>query len=219
MSSQLEIVDLSVRTANIQDVPEVVRVHLDAFPDFFLTRLGPVFLNLMYAAIVQDKFSVFVVAELDSKMIGFSAGAGQQKSQVKRMAFRNFLSLFSAVLPSLIRSPIKISYHLICKILSRDGHPEIPVNGILLRSIAVGKAALGTGAATKLIYEFENIARNKKYRSVFLTTDANDNDRVNRFYSKNGYSIESSFIQKPNRVMNFYKKCLLVKNINSPEGD
>lgn len=199
---------LVVRTASTKDLDAIVSIHLEAFPGFFLTSLGSRFLCLMYQAFAEDPNSVFVSIADKGKIVGFVVGAGQQGSQVRRMAFRKAPRLALAVAPALLKNPLNIASHLLRQLFSLDGHPVIDADALVLRSIAVASSSLGTGAASQLLQAFEREVAERGYKSIFLTTDAVGNDRVKLFYQKAGYSIETSFVQKPSRLMNLYKKTL-----------
>jgi hypothetical protein len=85
------------------DVPDVVRVHLTAFPGFFLSFLGPRFLSLYYDECVKQE-EIASVAIVQGQLAGFvmkcPAGAFYS-GLVKRRALR-----FAAVaLPAVIRQP------------------------------------------------------------------------------------------------------------------
>jgi Acetyltransferase (GNAT) family len=198
-----------IRTACTQDIDPVVAIHMEAFPGFFLTKLGPKFLKLMYEAFLQDEVSVFAVAVINGSVIGFATGAAQQGTQVQRMAGKRVFRLAQAILPALCRSPFVIAKHLFVKLFAIDGHPTIDADSVILRSIAVTNNSLGTGAAVELLRFFEKQVNNSGFHSVSLTTDAVANDRVNSFYIKAGYIVKSHFTQKPDRLMILYQKKLV----------
>lgn len=201
---------LDTRTACVEDLHAVVAIHMEAFPGFFLTRLGPAFLKLMYEAFLQDDSSVFAIVANTGKgeILGFATGAALQGTQVRRMAGKRVFRLTLAILPAMCKSPYAIAKHLFYKLFAMDGHPSVKANSVILRSIAVAHKSLGTGAAVELLRFFENKVRDGGFGSVTLTTDATANERVNNFYQKAGYFVRSQFIQKPNRLMNLYEKNL-----------
>lgn len=199
-------VGLETRTVNIQDLDTVVSIHMQAFPGFFLTRLGSKFLKLMYEAFAQDDASVFVIVAKAGAVVGFATGAAQQNTQVRRMAGKRAVRLALAIFPALCKSPIEIAKHLFYKLFSMDGHPTVDADSVILRSIAVSNVSLGTGAAVELLRFFECKVKEGGYRSVTLTTDAAANERVNNFYHKAGYFVKTQFVQNPNRLMNLYQK-------------
>lgn len=200
------LVRLETRIVNIQDLDTVVSIHMQAFPGFFLTRLGSKFLKLMYEAFAQDDASVFVIVANAGAVVGFATGAAQQNTQVRRMAGKRAIRLALAIFPALCKSPFEIAKHLFYKLFSMDGHPTVDANSVILRSIAVSNISLGTGAAVELLRFFECKVKEGGYGSVTLTTDAAANERVNNFYHKAGYFVKTQFVQNPNRLMNLYQK-------------
>ena len=51
-----------VRIASADDVADIVRIHREAFPGFFLTSLGPRFLELMYREYMRHPCGIVLVA-------------------------------------------------------------------------------------------------------------------------------------------------------------
>jgi ribosomal protein S18 acetylase RimI-like enzyme len=197
---------LDARAASIQDLDAVVAIHMEAFPGFFLTRLGSKFLKLMYEAFAQDEASVFAIVANDGDVVGFATGAAQQGTQVRRMAGKRAFRLALAIFPALCKSPFEIVKHLFYKLFAMDGHPSVEADSVILRSIAVANKSLGTGAAVELLRFFESKVKEGGFSSVTLTTDATANERVNNFYHKAGYLVKCQFTQKPDRLMNLYQK-------------
>ena len=59
----------------------------------------------------------------------------------------------------------------------------------------------GLGIGKKLLSEFENQIAAKGINIMTLTTDADFNDSVLKFYKKSGYSVYYDFETFPNRKM------------------
>ena len=70
-----------------------------------------------------------------------------------------------------------------------------------LLSIGVSPDQTGFGIGQSLLVEFENQVREKGINSITLTTDADSNDSVLRFYKKSGYTVYYDFETFPNRKM------------------
>jgi hypothetical protein len=68
---------LSIKRMASADVSAVVQVHLDSFPGFFLTFLGPTFLRELYVATLADSSGISFVAEDGNGICGFVAGTAQ----------------------------------------------------------------------------------------------------------------------------------------------
>jgi hypothetical protein len=73
-----------------------------------------------------------------------------------------------------------------------------------LLSICVDPINTEKGNGTLLLSKFEEIAFEFS-DLISLTTDADGNDAVNSFYTKNGYKLQNSFFQG-RRKMNYYIK-------------
>ena len=73
-----------------------------------------------------------------------------------------------------------------------------------LFSIGVLPELQGTGAGKKLVLAFLDEAMKRGCNRVFLTTDRDNNDSVNQFYSKLGFSIERQYVTPEGRRMNEY---------------
>jgi ribosomal protein S18 acetylase RimI-like enzyme len=55
-----------------------------------------------------------------------------------------------------------------------------------------------------LVNAFINEVKKRGGKGVFLTTDAQNNDKVNRFYQNIGFTLESSYATPEGRKMNRY---------------
>ena len=75
----------------------------------------------------------------------------------------------------------------------------------LLMSIAVDPEAQAGGIGAALVQAFLTECQKRGLSSVHLTTDHYENDRVNRFYSKLGFTVSRVFTTPQGRVMNDYR--------------
>jgi len=62
--------DTKILPLTNQDIEEVVDVHMRAFPDFFLTFLGPGFLKEFYKSFLYDDQGIGFVAIENSRILG-----------------------------------------------------------------------------------------------------------------------------------------------------
>ena len=67
-------VGLHIRLLRYNDIFEAIVIHQAAFPDFFLTFLGPVFLKLLYRFYIQGKTEIALAAEHDGKIVATLLG-------------------------------------------------------------------------------------------------------------------------------------------------
>lgn len=185
------------------DVANVVRTHIDAFPSFFLTFLGAPFLRELYCAILEDPTGIVRVAvQPDQRLAGFAAGTVEPSGMYRRWlkqrwwrfafaAARPFLS-HPRILPRLVRAftmPRQTS-----------GSP----GDANLMSLAVSPQNQGMGVGQRLVVDFLEECRRRGARRVSLTADAAENERVNMFYNQCGLRLEKSFVTPEKRVMNEY---------------
>lgn|ERR1700682_4423437 len=199
---------VSVRRMETRDVAAVVRVHLRSFPGFFLSFLGPSFLRQLYLGIVEDPSGIaFVTDSTDGDTVvgvgGFVAGTDQPEGFYRRLLQRRWwhFGLASAV-PALRRPRIVPRLLRALTMPRRSG--EHGADSALLMSIAVEPAGQGTGAGAALVEAFLDEARRRGRERVVLTTDAADNDAVNRFYLQRGFSIVRTLATPEGRQMNEY---------------
>ncbi len=197
-----------IRIAEATDLEQIVDVHIAAFPNFFLTLLGHRFLKAMYRAFLLTSGSAFVVSETDGNIDGFAVGLLASSDPDWYAALRFFPSFALALIIALITNPIVIIHRIVAKFISDKERVSIPSNAMILRSIGVRPENQGRGTAKNLIVIFEKIAKTRNATSVALTTDADNNDRAIRFYSKLGYEPVQKFRQSKSRSM-----LLLIKNL------
>ena len=58
---------------NNRELQEIVKVHIDAFPNFFLTSLGDDLLFELYRSFLEVKNSGIYMAKIDNNIVGFIA--------------------------------------------------------------------------------------------------------------------------------------------------
>ncbi len=192
----------TVRQATIQDLPKIAKIHSEAFPGFFLTTLGIRFLAVMYKAFLMNPSSIFVVHESESgDLNGFAVGAMQSENKDRKMAMKMLPQFIWAVLPALFSHPIVVFKRLTARFFQTGEAPFIPSDAAVLRSIGVQPVARGGGLASSLLVAFEEVSKNRGAKQVYLTTDADNNERAQRFYEKNGYIFVEAYRQDSDRQM------------------
>ena len=68
--------DISVNELNTTEkaiIHSIAKLHILAFPEFFLTQLGVRFLETLYRGYVEDEDSGIIVAEEKGEIVGFIA--------------------------------------------------------------------------------------------------------------------------------------------------
>lgn len=193
-----------IRPGRRDELPGIVGIHLEAFPKFFLSFLGPRFLNLMYGGILADPGGVLHVAEEDHRLLGFVAGVERQAGFYRRLIKRHKWAFAAAALGALRRRP-SIAPRL-WRALRRPGEARQAAAEACLMSIAVSPQEAGRGLGRQLVLAFDQTLRERGLAAYCLTTDAKDNDRTNRFYAGLGFRLARTFRTPEGRVMNEYVK-------------
>jgi ribosomal protein S18 acetylase RimI-like enzyme len=187
------------------DVAAVANVHLRAFEGFFLTSLGRRFLRTLYAETLDDPGGILVVAKRGGEVVGFVAGYRSERQfyrRLKKKPVRLVLSLLGPMLrrPRLALDIVKRFRH---QTVAAEAHEH---GSAYLSSIGVQPEASGLGIGVRLLQEFCTAAAQRGYAAVYLTTDADHNNRANRFYARAGFVIDDAFEAVDGRRMNLYRR-------------
>ena len=75
-------------------VHEVVNLHILRFQNFVLTSLGNDFLNVLYAAILEQLDRIAYVYDQNNRVIGFVLGVDNLSGLYLRIIRQNFLNFF-----------------------------------------------------------------------------------------------------------------------------
>lgn len=198
-----------LRLAVITDVESISRLHTEAFDGFFLTMLGPRFLRHLYSAFIAENNGCCLVAEDESgKVVGFVAGTSAPEKFFSEIRKKNLMKFAFAATPGLLKNPLFVVRKCIVA-LTYKGEPVSELAGAaLLSSLAVHPSTAGQGVGADLVNEFCKQVKVAGNSSVYLTTDADENDRVNRFYERCGFGLRDSFTRPGNRIMNRWVKSL-----------
>jgi GNAT superfamily N-acetyltransferase len=185
-------------------LPSAVEVHLRAFPGFFLSFLGPRFLRLFYGSFLEDEAGIgFTAMDNENRLLGVVVGPLSPEGYFKRLIKRRWWAFFLASLTAIIKKPSTIR-RLFRALFYRGEAPESDRPRSLLSSIAVSPDAQGLGVGGSLVRAWCEEAEQRGSTGAFLTTDADDNEAVNRFYQKLGWEIETTFVTPEGRRMNRY---------------
>lgn len=186
-----------------QHVDQVVSVHVASFPGFFLSFLGPQFLSIFYSAVSSAPEGIaFVYLNEAGIPSGFVAGTSNPRGFYSRLLMRHWFRFAMAAIPSVLRKPSIVS-----RVARAVFHPsDNPVGDDVagLFSIGVLPELQGTGAGKKLMQAFLEEAKYRRCKRVVLTTDQDNNDAVNAFYVRHGFSVERRFVTPEGRKMNEY---------------
>lgn len=193
--------DVIIRKAEIEDVDSIVRIHQDAFSDFFLTSLGVDFLSLYYSTFIQSNKGVVYCAVKDDHVVGFSAcsyvSKGFNGSLIKSNLIKYGLESFR-----LLFSKPKAIVRLAKNMNKESNDAAIMDDGLYaeLYSIAIDPALQGGGVGRFLLTTTEADVKEHNSR-ISLTTDYYNNEKTLAFYNALGYKEYYEFITYPERKM------------------
>jgi GNAT superfamily N-acetyltransferase len=165
--------------------------------------LGEPFLREFYRSFVASPDALSVVIEASSgEVVGVAVGTTHADGFFRRILIRRWWAFALAAIGFVARHPAQAPRVL--RAVAYRGTVAVPTQGALLSSIfASPRAPAGTGR--QLLAAFVEEARTAGAKAVYLTTDAEDNDRVNRFYASAGWQLAGTFRTREGRAMNCYQ--------------
>jgi len=191
--------ELKIKSMKPSHLKEIVLIHQQAFPGFFMTLLGSYFLESYYATVLKYGKSICLVYEDSGRNIcGFAVGF-INPNEFYAMFKSNALVFFIPVLCGLFRRP-----YLVLRILNsvlRLKKIDLEICDVVsceLSSIGVSKKGLGIGK--RLLYRFIDLGFASGAEEICLTTDSEDNEEVIRFYKAAGF-VKSEFETRGSRKM------------------
>lgn len=195
-----------IRELRKEDSKMIAKLHVLAFPNFFLTSLGIRFLNTFYEKTLKSKNGLGVGVFKDDKIIAFAVGSNQIRGFYKSLVSSDGLSLLIAALPALVFKP-KSVLRIIKNIIGSDKGFQ-PNDGAWLLSICTDPHYQGVGISQQCLLGFEKLCLGKSIEKIWLTTDNQENERANLFYKKMNYQLKNTFSNSNKRKMNLYTKTL-----------
>jgi GNAT superfamily N-acetyltransferase len=195
---------ISVREARPSDVAALAALHVESFKGFFLSRLGPRFVGELYRGFVESPDAVCVVAFQNADVVGIAAGPIDPRVFFRRLLLKRGYRFALAALPVLARHPWEVGQRLLGALLYRGEAPPRYACAALLSTICVHPSSQGTGVARVLLERFCAVAATGGARYAYLTTDRDDNQSVNAFYVRAGFSLTAEVRRSGGRIMNCY---------------
>ena len=191
---------ITVQEAKKHDIDAIVRIHEQAFPSFFLTKLGSAFLRLYYKSVMDHSDGVLLVCKKDDVPIGLCAGTVLSAGFNKRLIKANFFQYGIESLKLLFSKP-KSLIRLMKNMSKEDS--SVGDNGEYaeLLSIAVDPTVQRSGAGKTMLLDLENEIKKKGGEKLSLTTDFENNEKAIGFYKSLGYNEWYDFTTYPNRRM------------------
>ena len=192
----------SIRPMQHLDVLAVVDIHIQAFQGFFLSFLGPRFLQELYSAIIADPSGIAFTFHEDDNLLGFVVGTDQPSGFYRRLLRRRWWRFALASFMPLLKNPTIIPR--LFRAFSMPQQGDAGKECGTLMSIAVLPEAQGNGVGKELVGAFLQEASRRKLKQVNLTTDKLNNDAVNLFYQRLGFKCIRSLVTPEGREMNEY---------------
>ena len=193
--------EASIGKATLSDIDGIVKIHQEAFKDFFLTSLGEDFLKLYYSTFLNSKEGVVYCAKKRDTVVGFSATSYVSHGFNSQLIKENILKYGLMALKLLFSQPKSVLR--LAKNLNKESKcDDIKDDGKYaeLYSIAVSPDCQGEGIGRFLLTVTE--AGVKDHNSeMSLTTDYYNNEKTIAFYKGLGYKNLYEFITYPNRKM------------------
>lgn len=192
---------------NNRELQEIVKVHIDAFPNFFLTSLGDDLLFELYRSFLEVKNSGIYIAKIDNNIVGFIAFTERSILIYYNILKRHFLSFFLKLFKRFLKNPIsffKLIYIFKKKLFSKKEKDKKNSKKIRVESIAVKPNYSNRGVGKELIDFLKGNIDFKKFDFIELETDAKNNEKTNYFYQKNNFIKIEEITTDENRIMNIY---------------
>lgn len=187
-------------------ISAAVELHLKSFPDFFLSYLGPRFLTEYYLAFLQPGAVAVMALNEVNTLVGLAVGTCEPQGFYGRLVKARWLRFAMAASTAALRRPFIIP-RLFRALRYRGGAGGGNLgNRALLNQIAVSPDFQGAGIGGQLLIAWMDCAASKGVIGFYLTTDAKENDQVNKFYQKMSWRLEKTFLTREGREMNLYLK-------------
>ncbi len=199
-------VGLAVRPLAPQVFRAAAAIHMVAFRGFYLTALGPRFLGAYYQLAMKYDGGICIGAFAGGTLAGFVVGFVDPPGFYQQLRSTRF-RLGLAALPALLANPARVKRFLV-NYQRTSGMSETSDRRAItaeLTSLAVHPRYEGQGIGSSLVRAFVAGAPARGANHVMLTTDASDNEMVNRFYIRQGFHIARSFEAQPGRYLNQYE--------------
>ena len=196
-------IDIDITSLLSSHVNTVVEIHLRAFPNFFLSFLGPRFLREFYTSFLVDPQGVgFVALSSAGQILGVIVGPVDPRGYFKRLLKRRWWKFCMASIAAVVQRPSCMP-RLFRAVFYRGEFPA-GVQRALLSSVAVDPNVQSVGVGKKLVEHWLKEVRRRGATGCYLTTDAEGNEKVNQFYQSLHWRIDSVYLTPEGRRMHRY---------------
>lgn len=183
---------------------EISEIHIKTFQGFFLTFLGKGFLKTYYKNVCKHENSNIIVALDEDRIVGFLAYSYDVSGMYKFFIKKDILSFGWYAFLAFLKKPSIIKRLL--SAFNKSDESKSEDNYIEIMSIGVLPEYKGKGIGKGLLAKFFDIIKDTDAKFIMLETDAKENDAVNSFYTRNGFSLSRQFTTREGREMNEYRK-------------
>lgn len=191
---------IEVKKAQEKDIPDIVAVHIKAFPDFFLTLLGEGFLKLYYKSVLKSSDGVLLIGQSEGETTGFCAGTLLSAGFNTRLIKSNLMGYFGQGIKLLFTHPLRI-WHLFKNMTKENADVGDKGEYAELLSIGVNPDKQGGGVGKRMLMALEEEVAQRDVTKLSLTTDFENNEKAIGFYRSLGYKEWYDFVTYPNRRM------------------
>ncbi len=185
--------DITVRQAVEADLPTVAEIHIRAFPDSFLSRLGRGPVEKYYEWLLKGPHqTTALMAYADGKPAGFCFGGvfrGALSGFLKKNRYYLFLSLLAR--PAVFFHPEMMNrlgqgIKSLRAPAASSNMPSPGASSFGILSVAVDPVFQRSGAGRELMLESEKAAKRLGFREMDLTVHP-ENTKAVSFYKKAGW--------------------------------
>lgn len=165
-----------------------------------MTFLGSGFLKYLYKGFLEHEDSGIIVAIEEGKILGFLAYSKDISRFYKYLIKKYFFQFAIYAFFAFLKKP-KIMRRLF-RSLTYSHKSKRKEKYVELSSLATLPLSENRGIGTKLIDDLKSRLNSNDFEYIKLDTDAVDNDRVNKFYEKNGFRLNNKYVTNEGRLMN-----------------
>lgn len=182
-----------------------VEMHLLAFQGFFLASLGRGFLREFYGVAANHNQTVgYVAIDHEENVVGACFGVIDAGKFFKDILKRRWWAFALRSIWPVIKSP-RIILRLLRALTHEGNSPPCDITPLgALQSTAVQSDSQGMGVAIALIRSVCDEYVRRGVHAIFLTTDADNNDRVRGFYDAMGWDFMEYYTTPEGRRMCWY---------------
>jgi len=195
---------MNIKVADKSNVNNIVDIHMEAFPGFFLTFLGKGFLKHLYSGfITHEKSNLLIAVDNIDEVVGFLAYSEDLSGFYKNLIIKSIIPFVWYSFCAFIKKPL-IVFRLL-RAFKKINDDKQYDKYVKILSIGVSQKGKGRGIGSKLIEKLKTTIDFIKVSYIQLETDADNNEATNQFYIKNDFILDHVIITLEGRKMNVYR--------------